>query len=86
MKSVIHFINVINNVDSKILREIKLLLNCALLRPTHFLEEDWSRKLPADCSLANFLFGVLVCPCSHYYVLVTKNGTTPHCITPNSLV
>lgn len=35
MKSVIQFLNIINNVDSKILREIKLLLNCALVGPTH---------------------------------------------------
>lgn len=43
------------------------------------------KKLAADSYLADFLFRVVVCPCSHYSVLITKPGTTPHCITLNSL-
>lgn len=51
-----------------------------------FLEESWSKKLAAAGCLANFLCRIMVCPCSHYYVLVTKTKTTPHCITLNPLI
>lgn len=44
---------------------------------TCFLEETRSRKLASDSYLADFLFRVVVCPCSRYYADNKNRNHTP---------